>query len=265
MKRLQNIAAASAIWVCEPGPRTYSPLIRKLEGLTTLSPADRAALEQISGNARLIEPRIDLLREGAVPTDAILVLEGFACRYKQRPNGARQNIAYLLPGDLCDVDALYLGRMDHTVGTLSTCVVARIPREMLARLIEQHPSIGHALRRAKLAEEATLRTWNVNLGCRSGPERMTHLFCELLVRLEAVGLAREGSYRLPITQIDLGDTLGLSNVHVNRVLKELRRKNLVEFRSKHLRLLNLPRVQAMAEFNPAYLQPASRENGLNLV
>jgi CRP-like cAMP-binding protein len=91
-------------------------------------------------------------------------------------------------------------------------------------------------------------------------ERLTHLFCELLARLEAVGLAGEGCCALPITQIDLSDTLGLSNVHVNRVLMDLRRQGLVELRGKHLKLRNLPRVRDIAEFSPSYLQPASGAN-----
>ena len=260
MRDLHSVAVASPIWRADPEPGTRNPLIRRLQGFVHLSEADKAALEQVSSNRRFVEPRIDLIREGEVPEEAFLVLEGFACRYKLRQTGARQIMSYLLPGDLCDVDVSYLGRMDHAVGTLSACVVARIPREALADLIERHPTIARALRLAKLAEEATAREWIVSLGTRSAMERLTHLFCELLARLEAVGLAGEGCCALPITQIDLSDTLGLSNVHVNRVLQELRRQNLVELRGKSLKLRDLPRVQDIAEFSPAYLQPSPEAN-----
>jgi CRP-like cAMP-binding protein len=225
----------------------------------SLSERDIAALERVSGDLRAVEPHIDLIREGEVPDGAFVVLEGYACRYKHRQTGARQIMAYLLPGDLCDVDAPYLGRMDHAVGTLSHCVVARIPRQALADLLDHQPNVARALRLAKLAEEATAREWLVNLGCRSAMERITHLFCELLARLEAVGLSEGGCCTLPITQIDLADTLGLSNVHVNRVLQELRRQGLLELRGKSLRLLKLPQVREIAEFSPNYLQPAAGE------
>lgn len=221
-----------------------------------LSASDCAALEQISASVCPVERNVDLIREGEVPTEAIVVLDGFACRYKHRVSGARHIMAYLVPGDLCDVDASYLGRMDHAIGTLSACLVARIPRDALSELMEQHPSIARALRLAKLTEEAIAREWLVNLGTRPAVERVAHLFCELLTRLEAVGRAQEGCYTLPITQADMAEALGVSNVHINRSLKVLRQQGLVELRGRSLKLLNLPEVRAFAEFNPDYLYPS---------
>lgn len=253
----QRIMAGSAIQEVEPGLGVGNPLIRKLRSLANLESADIAALEQISSNARLLGPYVDLIREGEAPEAFLIVLEGFACRYKQRQTGARQITAYLVPGDFCDVDTTYLGRTDHAVGTLSTCRVARVPHQALAELTRRHPNIAQALHLTKLAEAATAREWIVNLGCRSGTERMAHLFCELMTRFEAVGLAQDSSCPLPLTQRDLGETLGLSNVHVNRVLQELRRQGLVEFKGKRLTLLKPQRVRDLAEFSPAYLWPGT--------
>jgi len=222
----------------------------------SLTAADVTALEQISLQSRPLGPRLDLIRDDEGCGDAILVLEGFACRYKQRQTGQRQIMAYLLPGDLCEVDVRYLGRMDHAVGTLVPSLVVRIPRQNLTDLIARHPNVAQALRVARLSEEATSREWVVNLGCRSALERMAHLFCELMIRFEMAGLAEDDSCPLPLTQADLGDTLGLSNVHVNRTLQELRRQGLVELKGKSLRLLKRKHLEEIGEFNPAYLRPA---------
>jgi CRP-like cAMP-binding protein len=185
-------------------------------------------------------------------------MSGIACRHKLRASGARQIMAYLVPGDLCDLDVALLDTMDHTITTLSACTIVRIPPETAVDLLEKHPRIARSLRLAQLVDEATLREWLVNIGCRSAIERIAHLFCELLLRLRAVGLAGEDSYELPITQADLGDTTGLSNVHVNRVLQDLRRQGLIELRGKRLKILNLPRLKAMAEFKPNYLHLGKR-------
>jgi CRP-like cAMP-binding protein/ActR/RegA family two-component response regulator len=232
---------------------TANPLIRKLEGFTTLSDGDRVILARISAETRLVAPGTDLVREGDKPEGVFLVMAGMACRHKLRANGARQIMAYLVPGDLCDLDVVLLSRMDHTISTLSNCRVARLAPETVVDLLENHPRITRALRKAQLVDEATLREWLVNVGRRSAPERLAHLFCELLVRLEVVGCASEDAYELPVTQVDLADTTGLTSVHVNRTLRELRQKGLIELRRGRLRILDLPRLQALAEFRPDYL------------
>ena len=234
---------------------TNNPLIHKLQGLADLTAADIAALETITSQTRMFGPHVDLIREGEAPEAFLIVLEGFACRYKQRQTGARQITAYLLPGDVCDIDAADLAPLDHAVGTLAPCVVARVSRQAMADLMQQHPNIAQALRRIARVEIATARAWIVNVGCRSALERMAHLFCELMTRFEAVGLGRYDTCPLPLTQGDLAQTLGLSNVHANRTVQELRRQGLIELKGKNLRLLDLPRLRQIAEFSPGYLQP----------
>lgn len=230
-----------------------NPFVRKLEGLVALSDVDRAMLERISASPRYVSPQTDLVCEGNRPDGVFLILEGMAGRLKHRANGARQIMAFLVPGDLCDLDVALLARMDHTITTLSACRVVRIPPETVAELMEHHSQLARALRMSTLVDEATLREWLVNIGCRSALERIAHLFCELLVRLQAVGLASEDSYDLPITQMDLADTTGLSNVHVNRVLQELRRQGVIALKSRRLQILDLPRLRTIAEFKPNYL------------
>ena len=180
-------------------------------------------LERINVNSRYVALGTDLVREGDKPDGVVLVMDGMACRHKHRANGARQIMAYLVPGDTGDLDVALLDEMDHTVTTFSACKVVCIPPETVADLL-QHPRIARALRMSTLIDEATLREWLVNVGRRSAVERIAHLFCELLVRMEAVDLASGNSFDLPITQVDIADTTGMSGVHVNRSLMELRRR-----------------------------------------
>src|SRR3954447_19691810 len=210
-------------------------------------------LERISAEPRIVGPRTDLVREGDKPNGVFLVMDGIACRHKHRANGGRQILAYLVPGDLCDLDVALLDQMDHTITTLSACKVVRIAPEAVANLLEHHPAVARALRMPTLVDEATLREWLVNVGCRSALERVAHLFCELLVRLRAVGRATKDSYALPITQADLADTTGLSNVHVNRTLQELRGEGLITLRAGSLTVLDWDRLKEAGEFEPAYL------------
>lgn len=244
---------ASPIHLVQQAKAAGNPFIRKLAGFAALSDADRAILARISANPRSVAPGTDLIREGDKPDGVLLVMDGMACRRKHRANGSRQIMAYLVPGDACDLDVALLDEMDHTITTFSACQVVRIPPETVADLLAHHPQIARALRVGTLVDEATLREWLVNVGCRSAIERMSHLFCELLVRLRAVGLATNDSYALPVTQADLGDTTGLSNVHVNRTLQELRRQGLIELKSGRMTILDLVRLRALAEFKSNYL------------
>ena len=237
----------------DPDFDASNTLVRKLAALAPLSASDKSLLTQIcEGRSRIVEARTDIIREGTPPGGVFLILDGFACRYKIRATGARHISAYLLPGDTCDLDAALLARMDHSIGTLSPCRVVQIEPATISALLAE-PQIATALRRSALVEAATLREWLVNVGIRTALERLAHLFCELLLRLQVVGRATSDSFDLPLTQQDLADTTGLSNVHVNRVLQELRRQRLIELRSRSLRILNPSGLKAAAEFKPNYL------------
>ncbi len=234
-----------------------NPFLRKLAGLAPLSATDREMLERLFDIVRSVEAHVDLIREGEVPRDAFVVLEGIGCRYIRRSDGQRQIVAFLLPGDLCDPAVTWPGRMDHALGTLSECHVAYIARETLLSLGERLPQLAQALRFDRFVGEAILRRWLANLGLQTAVERMAHLFCELLVRLQAVGLVEDGRYDLPITQADLADAMGLSIIHVNRTLQTLRRNGLIEFARKTLCVKDAARLALLADFTPHYLDPLS--------
>ena len=193
-----------------------------------------------------------MIREGDAPSDVHLVLEGFACRYKVLPNGQRSIFAYLVPGDFGDLHIFILKAIDHGIATLSPCTIVDIPRERVLEMLER-PAIARALWWATLVDEATLREWLVNVGRRDAEAGLAHLFCELLLRLKSVGLAIGGEVTLPLTQEELGDTLGLSTVHVNRSLQALRAKGIIFFKDRRLVIPDVDRLRAMCHFNPNYL------------
>ncbi|KAB1071127.1 Crp/Fnr family transcriptional regulator [Methylobacterium soli] len=235
----------------------------KLEHGARLTDADRDILQDISSQPRRVEATRDIISEGARPENVHLVMEGLACRYKLLPNGQRQIMAFLVPGDFCDLHVAILGEMDHSIGTPWGCSIVEIARATVDELTVHHPRITRALWWATLADEGTLREWLVNMGQREADKQMAHLFCELLVRLQTVGCASEDSFEFPISQLDLADTLGISTVHVNRVAQELRSEGLIIWRSKRLRIPDLARLKAFAEFDPKYLHLKRRENGDN--
>ena len=202
-------------------------LIRKLESFETLSDQDRWALNALVPRVRQVGAGVDLISEGEKPENVHLILDGYACRYKVLADGQRQIMAYFVPGDFCDLNVFILDEMDHSIGTISACQVVGIPRIAIDEITANHPCITRAFWWCALVDEAVLREWLVNIGGREANQRIAHLLCELLARLEVVGRVTDNSFDFPFTQTDIADTMGLSNVHVNRVLRELRELGLI--------------------------------------
>jgi CRP-like cAMP-binding protein len=227
--------------------------IRKLDSFEPLNPDDRAWLLSVTSRTREVAADQDLIREGDNPENVLLIMDGFAMRYKLTAEGKRQIFAYLIPGDFCDLHVALLSKMDHSIGTLSPCRVAHLAPSMIVELTERRPSLTRALWMCSLVDEATLREWLVNLGQRPASHRIAHLFCEVHERMNAIGLADEGSFELPLTQAELGDTMGLSIVHVNRSLKELREAKLVTLRNERIVIPNVHRLKTYSDFDPSYL------------
>ncbi len=238
-----------------------NPLIQKLQHGADLTDEDRQVLEKVITQPRIVDPRQDMIHEGDRPENVHLILEGFACRYKLLPGGERQIMAYFVPGDLCDLHVSILGEMDHSIATLSRCKVVYIPRRAIEEITENYGRINRALWWATLVDEATLREWLVNMGRRPADKQLAHLLCELLVRLQAVGLATENSYDFPVTQAELADTLGISTVHVNRMLQQLRKDGLLTLQGNRLTITDVDGLKGLADFNPNYLHLTRRRVG----
>ncbi len=220
-------------------------LVARLAGFVPLSPDDRTALSQLARRETYVPAHMDLVHEGEATDSAFLVLEGIACRYVENAAGARQILALLLPGDLCDTDLGHLTQWDHGIAALSPCQVTRVPRTKLEGLIATHPAVTQAFRLAKLEAEARSRNWLAALGICRATERLTRVLCEILDRLHAVGLSGPSDCPLPLTQMDLAECIGTSSVHVNRTLQELRRSGTMELKGGRLRILDRAGLEAL--------------------
>ncbi|MBI1179772.1 MAG: helix-turn-helix domain-containing protein [Alphaproteobacteria bacterium] len=232
--------------------RSAQVLATKLRTLSSLSAGDLELIDRVIPPASHYEARRDLIREGEVPQYVMLVVQGFACRYKTLRDGKRHLVALLLPGDCGDLHAPLLDHMDHGIATHTACLIAKIPREGVLDMLES-PALEKALRRSTLVDEAILREWLLNIGQRRSEERLAHLLCELHHRLRAIGMAGEAGYDLPLTQAELGEIAGLSTVHVNRVVKELRRRELVYLRRGRVEIPDPRRLAWLCGFNANYL------------
>jgi CRP-like cAMP-binding protein len=233
-------------------------LVRKLEHGAELSKTDVKALEEAVASVKQIANQENLIEEGDRPEFVHVVLEGFACRYKLLEDGGRQIMAWLLPGDFCDLHVAILGQMDHNIGTLSSSKIALIRPESVHALTQTSPSLSKALWWASLVDEAILREWLVGMGRRTADRQIAHLFCELLARLQAVGRAPGNILKMPVTQSQLADSVGLSTVHVNRTVMQLRELGLITWRDKELKVIDVDGLQAFAGFDPNYLHLSKR-------
>ena len=229
-------------------------LITKLERFEAFSAVDRVALGRFGEDAHACAAGSDLVQQGERPTHVLLLLEGWACRYKLMPSGQRQIVAFLVPGDMCDAHVLLLPQMDYSVGALGPGRVALIGPEILADTVGSSAPIARALALATLVDAATLREWLANI-CQRGPyERVAHLFCEMWVRMGIVGLVSDGGFALPLTQSEIADPVGVTPVTVNRVLQRLRQARLITLRDGRLEILDLEGFMSLSGFDPSYLQ-----------
>ena len=227
-------------------------LVRKLEAFGQLPDPDRDLIGSLIVHPQTLGPDVDIIQEGDKPNEVNLIVSGFAYRYKIIDNGSRQIVAYLLPGDFCDLHVFILEAMDHSIATLSETQLVKISRPHILALLDR-PAVSRALLMSTLVDESILREWLVNLGQRPAEQRLAHLFCELYVRLKIVGLSKDGSVDLPLTQTQLGETTGLSTVHVNRSLQSLRAQGLIVLRGKRLFIPDLQKLKRLSGFRPNYL------------
>lgn len=228
-------------------------LLRKLEGLAPLTSKEQQAVLGLPMVVRRYTRGQDIHRDGDHPQECCLLLEGFTSRYKLLPDGRRQITAFHVPGDMPDLHTLHVPTMDHSIAAMMPTRAAFILHRDLRHLMANHPGLLHAFWCDTLIDAAIARAWMTGIGRRSALERMAHLICEMLLRFESIGLARNRSFRLPAGQVELGDTLGLSTVHVNRVLQDLRRSGLITWTGTLVTVLAWEELQAVGSFDAAYL------------
>lgn len=218
-----------------------------------ISAAEEAAIRGAVSEVRDYPADRTIIHAGEQIGHSTLLLEGLMCRYKDLRGGERQIAEIHVPGDFADLHSYTLKRLDHNILTLTACRVALVPHAKLREIIEAFPNLAFVYWFSTNLDAAIHREWVLSLGRRNAMSRMAALFCELQVRLAIVGLADENSFEFPVDQIELAECLGLTSVHVNRTLRQLREQNLVAFRDKRVTVHNLDGLRRVAEFDPAYL------------
>ena len=227
--------------------------LMKLRARDEVSDAEEQAIRGAVSEFRDYPADKTFIKAGQELDHSTLLLDGLMCRYKDLRGGERQITELQVPGDFADLHSFTLKRLDHDLATITPCRVGIVPHERLKAITEEFPHLTRVYWFGTNLDAAIHREWQLSLGRRPAAGRIAHLFCELHVRLGVVGLTDGDSYDLPMTQTDLSECLGLTAVHVNRTLKELREQGVVEFRGGRVTISDLDGLRRVAEFDGDYL------------
>ncbi len=222
------------------------------------SVAEAGLLEERMAETKVYEPGEYLVREGERIGYSSLILEGYACRCKDDPEGNRQIMEIQIPGNFVDLHSYPLEVLDHGICALSPCKIVKFYHHDISELIEKSPRLARILWFTTMVDASIHREWIMNIGSRSGKARIAHLFCELYCRSEVVGLASDHTYYLPLNQTQIGECLGFTQMHVNRMLKDLREEGLVSFRGQEVQIHNWEALRDLADFTSDYLYLSDR-------
>lgn len=227
--------------------------IKKLRLRTDITAEEESAIRASVADTRAVAPDEIFVRSGEELTSSSILLSGWMARSKDLPSGERQVTELHIPGDFVDLHGFTLKRLDHDVTTLSDCVVATVPHERLLEITTKFPHLARVYWFQTNVDAAIHREWALSLGQRSAISRMASLFCELHARLRVVGRTSGNGYDFPLTQRELSECLGLTVVHANRTLQELRRRGLVEVENRFVRIVDRSGLEGIAQFDPSYL------------
>jgi CRP-like cAMP-binding protein len=233
--------------------------LKKLRLRTSISPDEERVIRGLVSETKRFAPDTVLVRTGQQLQVSMLALDGWLFRSKDLPTGERQVLEIHLPGDFADLHGFTLKQLDHDIITVTETIIGFVPHERLTELTNAHPHLTRVYWLSTNIDAAVTREMALSLGQRSALSRMAHLFCELRARLAIIGRTNGASFEFPLTQRELAECLGLTVVHVNRTLQELRRMGLVETANRRLTILDLERLEAVADFDPGYLQLHRRQ------
>lgn len=227
--------------------------VKKLKRRTEISLEEERAIRALIDEVRYVPADEVLVRSGDQLSSSVLLLDGWLAQSKDLPGGERQVTELHIAGDFADLQGFTLKRLDHDVTALTDCSVATVPHERIRELVRSHPRLGTVYWFTTNIDAAIHRELALSLGQRSAISRMAHLFCELHVRLTLVGRAHADGFQFPLTQRELSECLGLTVVHANRTLQELRRRKLVDLENRRLTIRDRRGLEGVAEFDPSYL------------
>jgi CRP-like cAMP-binding protein len=231
------------------------PILKLSQG-RPLTGDERRAVLAVLGEELAFKAGADIATDGAKPGFSTVLLEGWAWRYKLLPDGRRQILSINIPGDWTDLHSYFLHTLDHSVGAITPCRVAKIPHARIKALIEDQPRFAQLLWRDMAVEAATHREWIVNLGSRRSDERLAHFLCELWVRLNAIGESDGEAFPLRLTQQDIADIIGVSTVHTNRVIQNLTQRGVLRLGGGKCAIPDIDRLKQVAGFDARYLHLA---------
>ena len=235
-------------------------LITKLGRYRPLEPTEETALREMVGPVRSFRRGDVMVRAREPNRHSIILLSGLVHRFKTLADGRRQSLELSIPGDFVDLHSFTMKRIDHDIACLRDCRVALVPHDRIEAATARLPSLGRILWLSTMIDAAIHRELIVSLGVRSAVQRMAHLLCEMAHRYETVGLGNRSGYDLPMTQQDLAEVVGLSVVHANRTLRELRERGLATLRSQRVAIQNWDGLAQLGEFDPFYLFLDSQAN-----
>ncbi|MBK5950862.1 Crp/Fnr family transcriptional regulator [Rhodobium orientis] len=230
-----------------------SPLGRKLSAFVALSDAELAVLAGLHQRRRVFVAGRDLVHQGQSKQAAYILASGWVCSYKIQPDGSRQIVDFQIPGDFLGLRSVLLRTSDHSFEPIVDIEAAEVLASDLLKAFADTPRLATAIFWAASRDEAMVVEHLVGVGRRDSDARMAHFLLELGSRLALVGIGSKDGYDCPLTQYHLADALGLSAVHVNRVLRQLRERGLVTFRDGHVSFDDRDRLAELAEFDSTYL------------
>jgi CRP-like cAMP-binding protein len=230
-----------------------TPLVKKLGAFVALSGAELSVLDGLHKRRRTLVAGRDLVHQGEEGQAAYILVSGWACSYKILHNGQRQIVDFQIPGDFLGLRSVLLHMSDHSIEPINTIEVTEVLASDLLGAFARTPRLATAVLWAASRDEAMVVEHLVNIGRRNAAERMAHFLLELAARLTLVGMGSKAGFACPLTQYLLADALGLSAVHVNRVLRQLRQEGMVTFRDGFVRIDSYDRLTEFAEFDPTYL------------
>lgn len=228
-------------------------LLLKLALRDIVSEEEEQALRDAILKVEEHEARQTVVKADLAIKKSNLLIAGLACRYKDMRDGRRQILELHVPGDFVDLHSFPLKRLDHNILALTPCTIGIVPHERLERITERMPHLSRLLWFSTMLDASIHREWIMSLGRRSAIARVAHLFCEMYVRFDVVNMTDDFTFPLPITQNDLAEIVGVTSVHVNRVLKDLREMGVVTFRAGKVSVHDFARVREIAEFDTGYL------------
>jgi CRP-like cAMP-binding protein len=228
-------------------------LFRRLNTVTGLDDADIAAFRALPINVRHWEAGRTVVSDASRPTECVLVIEGFCVRSKTTVTGQRQILSIHIPGEIPDLQSLHLRRMDHDLVAVAPSTLGFISHTSLRALTRENPNVAEVLWRDTLIDAAIFREWIVNVGQRPADSRLAHTVVELRRRLAVIGRAAGETFDMPLTQEQISEALGITPVHTNRIIRQLRDDGIVDISRGRVTVLDEAKLAGLAQFDDRYL------------